>query len=178
MNILHGFTGSIATTLLSKFRQEYYTDKNISNRFIFTGSSLNFINLDDLWFSESEIYDDESEWENYRYSKKVLHVDLVKWADVFVIAPLSANTLAKLANGICDNLLTCVARAWDFKKLFVVAPAMNTNMWTHPVTKEHLEKLKSWGIEIVEPVEKTLFCGDTGIGAMAHVDDIINQVKL
>jgi len=64
----------------------------------------------------------------------VLHIDLAKWADIFVIAPCSANTLAKLAYGICDNLLTSVARAWDADRPLVIAPAMNTHMWTHPHT--------------------------------------------
>jgi phosphopantothenoylcysteine decarboxylase len=177
MNILHGYTGSVATTLLNKFKKEYYSDKNISNKFIFTQSSLNFVKLDDFWFRSDEVYDDAEEWNTYQSSKKVLHIDLSKWADVFVIAPLSANTLAKLANGICDNLLTCVARAWDFNKPFIVAPSMNTRMYEHPVTKEHLDKISSWGIKIVPPIEKTLFCGDTGIGAMAQIDDIMKLIK-
>lgn len=177
MNILHGYTGSVATTLLNKFKKEYYSDKNISNKFIFTQSSLNFVKLDDFWFRSDEVYDDAEEWNTYQSSKKVLHIDLSKWADVFIIAPLSANTLAKLANGICDNLLTCVARAWDFNKPFIVAPSMNTRMYEHPVTKEHLDKISSWGIKIVPPIEKTLFCGDTGIGAMAQIDDIIKLIK-
>lgn len=177
MNILHGYTGSVATTLLNKFKKEYYSDKNISNKFIFTQSSLNFVKLDDFWFRSDEVYDDAEEWNTYQSSKKVLHIDLSKWADVFVIAPLSANTLAKLANGICDNLLTCVARAWDFNKPFIVAPSMNTRMYEHPVTKEHLDKISSWGIKIIPPIEKTLFCGDTGIGAMASIDDIMKLIK-
>lgn len=177
MNILHGYTGSVATTLLNKFKKEYYSDKNISNKFIFTQSSLNFVKLDDFWFRSDEVYDDAEEWNTYQSSKKVLHIDLSKWADVFVIAPLSANTLAKLANGICDNLLTCVARAWDFNKPFIVAPSMNTRMYEHPITKEHLDKISSWGIKIVPPIEKTLFCGDTGIGAMAQIDDIMKLIK-
>ena len=177
MNILHGYTGSVATTLLDKFRKEYYSDKNLTNKFIFTQSSLNFVKLDDFWFRSDEVYDDAEEWNTYQCSKKVLHIDLSKWADVFVIAPLSANTLAKLANGICDNLLTCVARAWDFEKPFIVAPAMNCNMWTHPITEEHVKKLRSWGISVLEPVEKTLFCGDTGIGAMTNIENIIRAIK-
>jgi phosphopantothenoylcysteine synthetase/decarboxylase len=102
---------------------------------------------------------------------------LVKWADVFVIAPCSANTLAKLANGICDNLLTCVARAWDFNKKIIVAASMNSRMFEHKVTRLHLDLLKSWGYTIVEPVEKQLFCGDFGIGAMAEIENIIEKVN-
>ncbi len=68
----------------------------------------------------------------YERGDTVLHIELRKWADVFVIAPLDANTLAKLAVGLCDNCLTCVWRAWDTAKPVVLAPAMNTLMWQNP----------------------------------------------
>ena len=73
------------------------------------------------------------------------HIEQRAWADLFLIAPLSANTLAKLSTGQCDNLLTCVARAWDFTKPIVAAPAMNTHMWTHPITRPQLDTLAEWG---------------------------------
>ncbi|CAN0470799.1 unnamed protein product, partial [Ectocarpus sp. 8 AP-2014] len=105
---------------------------------------------------------------------------------MLLVAPLSANTLAKLANGLCDNLVTCVARAWDFKskKSFVVAPAMNTHMWEHPMTNRcvaqangalpsnsclyflcgdrHLSALTELGVAVVPPASKKLACGDIG----------------
>src|SRR5262249_10521669 len=80
---------------------------------------------------------DRDEWLGARYRRgdPVLHIELRKWADVLVVAPLDANTLAKLAGGLCDNFLTCVFRAWDFAaKPVVLAPAMNTLMWQSPVT--------------------------------------------
>ncbi|CAN0024409.1 unnamed protein product, partial [Ectocarpus fasciculatus] len=94
----------------------------------------------------------------------VLHIQLRDWADMLLVAPLSANTLAKLANGLCDNLVTCVARAWDFKtkKSFVVAPAMNTHMWEHPMTNRHVSALKELGVAVVPPASKKLACGDIG----------------
>ena len=75
-----------------------------------------------IWFK------DEDEWEGWNQrSDPVLHIDLMKLSSVMVIAPLSANTMGKIVNGLADNLLTCVARAWNFKqKPFIVAPAMNT----------------------------------------------------
>ena len=77
----------------------------------------------------------------YDRDDAVLHIELRKWADVFVIAPLDANTLAKLAVGLCDNCLTCVWRAWDLAKPVVLAPAMNTLMWQHPFTRRHLRAI-------------------------------------
>jgi len=106
----------------------------------------------------------------------VLHIDLRKWADICLVAPLSANTLAKLANGLADNLLTSTLRAWDFTKPICVAPAMNTYMWDHPVTRPQLDTLQSWGYTVVQPVVKTLVCGDTGAGAMASVETIVTTV--
>ena len=170
MKVLHGLTGSVATVLNDKIRQSYNL-VSFDTKFIATNNSFQISSV-------GEAYTDSSEWFVYREEKKVLHIELVKWADVFVIAPLSANTLAKIANGICDNLLTCVARAWDFEKPFIVAPAMNTKMWTHPITEEHVKKLRSWGISVLEPVEKTLYCGDTGIGAMTNIDNIIREIKI
>ena len=68
------------------------------------------------------LHDDEAEWRGWqKVGDPVLHIELRRWADVFVVAPLSANTLAKMANGMCDNLLTCVVRAWDFSKPLLVA---------------------------------------------------------
>lgn len=94
-----------------------------------------------------------------------------------LIAPLSANTLAKIAHGQCDNLLTCVARAWDYAQHpLLVAPAMNTLMWTHPFTEQQLNTLRSLGIHVIPPISKVLACGDIGTGAMAAVDDIVSSV--
>ncbi|KAJ8603223.1 hypothetical protein CTAYLR_003849 [Chrysophaeum taylorii] len=118
------------------------------------------------------------EWTKWVKGDPVLHIELRKWADVLVIAPLSANAMAKLALGLCDDLVTCVARAWDFSKPLVVAPAMNTAMWTHPVTSAHLLTLKKWGVRVVDPVVKTLACGDTGIGALAPPTEILAALLL
>uniref|UniRef100_A0A383VT09 phosphopantothenoylcysteine decarboxylase n=1 Tax=Tetradesmus obliquus TaxID=3088 RepID=A0A383VT09_TETOB len=86
--------------------------------------------------------------------------------------PLSANSLAKLANGLCDNLVTCIARAWDFKRPLLVAPAMNTFMWDSPFTAQHLAAIQQLGVTVVDPVSKTLACGDVGQGAMASPETI------
>ena len=77
---------------------------------------------------------------------------------------------------MCDNLLTCICRAWDFKKPILVAPAMNTFMWDHPITGIQISTLKSWGYEEIPPIEKVLMCKDTGVGAMAEPDTIVKKV--
>ncbi|XP_068633453.1 phosphopantothenoylcysteine decarboxylase [Battus philenor] len=136
------------------------------------------------FFNKSElppgiiIYDDETEWKTWKgRGDPVVHIDLGKWADMMVIAPLDANTLAKMAQGICDNLLTCTTRAWDMNKPLLFCPAMNTRMWQHPITSKHIQTLKDWGHEEIAPIKKLLICGDTGVGAMAEVETIINRVK-
>ncbi|XP_015279843.1 PREDICTED: phosphopantothenoylcysteine decarboxylase-like [Gekko japonicus] len=92
----------------------------------------------------------------------VLHIDLRRWADLMVVAPLDANTLAKIANGICDNLLTCVVRAWDLSKPLLFCPAMNTAMWEHPITARQIEQLVSFGYTEIPCIVKKLVCGDEG----------------
>ena len=130
-------------------------------------------------FSVEGVYDDSSETEEWkRVGDSVLHITLRNWADLFVIAPLSANTMSKIANGMADNLLTCIARSWPIRqKAFIVAPAMNTAMYCHPLTTKHLNILtQELGIVVVPPVTKVLACGDFGVGAMASVDAIANEV--
>jgi phosphopantothenoylcysteine decarboxylase len=127
---------------------------------------------------------DAAEWRTYGRvgADAVVHIELRAWADALLIAPASAHTLAKLAGGLADNLLTCVARAWPFAdgvvaKPLLIAPAMNDAMWAHPATAEHTAKLKSWGVRVVEPVEKKLACGDTGVGGLAAVADIVRALR-
>jgi phosphopantothenoylcysteine decarboxylase len=124
---------------------------------------------------------DADEWARYARvgADPVLHIELRKWADGLLVAPCSAHTLAKLAGGLADNLLTCTARAWEFApsgtvaRPLLLAPAMNTAMWRHPATAAHLGVLQGWGAAVVPPVEKVLACGDRGVGAMAEVADIV-----
>ena len=98
------------------------------------------------------------------------HIDIGKWADLFVIAPATANTINKLSNGIADNLLLSTALAYPRDKL--IAPAANTNMYKNPLTQASLKMLKLINAEVIEPVDKLLACGDEGVGALAEVSDI------
>lgn len=195
-NVLIGVTGSVATIKLtqlilklkSSFPRTYNkksdgspNEVSIAIKVIMTNSSKHFIPKDELIKTiddESiDIHDDADEWGLWKkMGDPVLHIELRKWADICLIAPLDANTMAKLANGICDNLLTCVVRAWDVSKPLVYCPAMNVHMYTHPLTREHLSKLQSFGYLRVDCIEKRLACGDVGIGGMATVDTITTKV--
>ena len=110
----------------------------------------------------------------------MLHIELRKWADLLVVAPLSANTLSSIAVGRCDGLLLSVLRAWDWGERggggVVVAPAMNTLMWTHPVTGGQVETLRGWGVEVLMPVKKVLACGDDGVGGMVGVEVVVEAI--
>lgn len=148
---------------------------------------------------------DEDEWpgqergQRYRRGDAVLHIELRRWAEVLMIAPLDANTLAKLAVGLSDNCLTCIYRAWEPTRPVVLAPAMNTLMWQHPLTARHLrqlatdagaappegmtlEDLPGWintrcsALHLISPDSRRLACGDIGVGALAPVDQIIQVV--
>ncbi len=94
----------------------------------------------------------------------VAHVSLAKQADVFLVAPASANVIGKMANGIADDMLTTTLLA--AKCPILVAPAMNTNMYTNPIVQDNLRKLKDYGMTVIDPAVGYLACGDTGAGKM------------
>ncbi|XP_078433829.1 putative phosphopantothenoylcysteine decarboxylase [Wolffia australiana] len=147
-------------------------------RAVATKAAQHFIDIPSL-NRDIVIYTDYDEWSTWsKIGDAVLHIELRKWADLMVIAPLSANTLAKIAGGLCDNLLTCVVRAWDYRKPMFVAPAMNTLMWNNPFTERHISVISELGIKLISPVTKRLACGDSGKGAMAEPTDINNTIRL
>ena len=110
------------------------------------------------------------------FSYEVEHISVAKWADVFAVAPATANVIAKFAHGICDDMLTTTFLACKAPK--VIAPAMNTNMYDNPITQQNLQSLRSLGMQIVEPVSGLLACGDTGRGKMADIDIIEEAVEM
>ncbi|SCV02334.1 LANO_0F16886g1_1 [Lachancea nothofagi CBS 11611] len=179
IHILIGATGSVATikvpVIIDKLYKTYGPDK-VSIQLVVTKPAQHF--LRGLKIStDVKIWRDEDEWCGFkRMGDPVLHTELRRWADICLIAPLSANTLAKLAYGICDNLLTSLLRSWTPSTPVLVAPAMNTFMYTHPVTKKHLNMLQEESpyITILKPVEKVLICGDIGMGGMRDWHDIVD----
>ena len=105
----------------------------------------------------------------------VEHIELAKWARVILIAPATANIIGKLANGIYDDLLTCVVAATKAK--VVIAPAMNKDMYANAVVQGNIRKLKNLGVKFIGPRAGKLVCGDTGMGCLEEIDKIVRFVK-
>lgn len=105
------------------------------------------------------------------------HIQLAKQADLFLVAPASANILGKLANGVADDILSTVAIALKEKVPKIIAPAMNTYMYQNPAVQRNLKMLKEFGYQEIEPREALLACGDYGKGALANVSDIVHFIQ-
>jgi phosphopantothenoylcysteine decarboxylase/phosphopantothenate--cysteine ligase len=105
---------------------------------------------------------------------EIPHITLAREADVFLIAPATANIIGKLANGIADDLLTCIALAT--KAPILIAPAMNTQMYQNKIVQENCRKLKKHGMQFIDPVRGKLACGTTGKGHIADEADIVKTV--
>jgi phosphopantothenoylcysteine decarboxylase len=210
-NVLLGVTGSVAAIRVPEL-YEQLRGAGHAVKVVATQASLYFFDPATLDPGRPErnfdvVILDEDEWPGRNEGRRaergesVLHIELRKWADLLLIAPLDANTLAKLANGLADNCLTCVWRAWDPARPVVLAPAMNTMMWHHPATRRHLLQLAAdagappppahlelaavvdWlngacpRLRVVAPQSKRLFCGDVGVGALAELPDIVAAVN-
>ena len=113
-------------------------------------------------------------WDMFAPRSQMAHISLAKWADAFVIAPATANVLAKMAQGIADDLLCTTALAMTAPVL--VAPAMNANMWRHPATQQNLRTLKARGVRVVGPESGRLACGDDDVGRMAEPGAIVEAL--
>ncbi|XP_007947139.1 phosphopantothenoylcysteine decarboxylase [Orycteropus afer afer] len=174
-HVLVGVTGSVAALKLPLLVSDLLDIPGLEVAVVTTERAKHFYSPQDVHVS---IYSDTDEWEMWKCRfDPVLHIDLRKWADLMLVAPLDANTLGKVASGICDNLLTCVIRAWDRSKPLLFCPAMNTAMWEHPITAQQVDQLKAFGYIEIPCVAKKLVCGDEGLGAMAEVKTIVDKVK-
>ncbi len=167
-NILIGVTGSIAIyKTLDLIR--LFIKANANVKVIMSESAKKFVTpLTFETISQQTILDEGNEsWDKDSINN---HIEIGKWADLFIIAPASANTINKLSNGITDNLLTQTALAYIKTK--VIAPAANTNMIQNPITVQSLEKLNALGYKIVSSQIKELACKDVGDGALAQPSEI------
>ncbi|XP_017261196.1 phosphopantothenoylcysteine decarboxylase isoform X4 [Kryptolebias marmoratus] len=173
--VLVGVTGSVAALKLPVLVSELLQLPGVDVRVVTTDHAKHFYNPAEV---SVKIYSDMDEWELWtQRSDPVLHIELRRWADLLIVAPLDANTLGKIASGICDNLLTCVVRAWDVSRPLLFCPAMNTAMWQHPITAQQVSSLKEFGYVEIPCIVKKLVCGDEGKGAMAEVSTIVGVVK-
>lgn len=167
--VLIGITGGIAAYKICELIR-MFKRANANVRVICTPNALNFVTKLTLQnLSQNEVGIQEFEVEDF----KPEHISYADEADIMVIAPATANTISKIANGICDNLLTSVVSA--FKKTVIIAPAMNCNMWNNPIIQENLSKLNNLGYEIIEPENGFLACGYEGQGRLASLDKIFDK---
>ena len=168
-NVLIGITGGIAAYKICDLIRMY--KKNGANvKVIATQNALNFVTKLTLQtLSQNPVAIEQFDVEEF----KPEHISLADEADIFVIAPISANTISKLATGICDNLLTSVACA--FKNPIILAPAMNCNMWENKIIQQNLEKLEGLGYCILEPEEGFLACGYNGSGRLCSIEKIFDS---
>jgi len=108
-------------------------------------------------------------------NREIEHVSLARKADLVLIAPATANIIAKIACGICDDLLSCIVSAT--KAPVLICPAMNENMYKNRITQGNIKRLKSFGYRFIEPRVGRLACGEKGLGCLAEVETIIKEVK-
>ncbi|XP_072551804.1 phosphopantothenoylcysteine decarboxylase [Salminus brasiliensis] len=173
--VLVGVTGSVAALKLPLLVSQLLEIPGVDVRVVTTDHATHFYDLAEV---PVRVYTDKNEWGMWSArTDPVLHIELRRWADLLVIAPLDANTLGKIASGICDNLLTCVVRAWDTSRPLLFCPAMNTAMWQHPITAQQVSILQGFGYVEIPCIAKKLICGDEGKGAMAEVSTILETIQ-
>jgi phosphopantothenoylcysteine decarboxylase/phosphopantothenate--cysteine ligase len=186
LNILLGVTGGIAA----------YKTVDLASKLTAGGASVNTVMTESacrligpksfeavtqsavvtsLWDLDSRFNLRESSIEN-----RVGHIALVEWADIVVVAPATANIIGKIANGICDDLLsTALCACWPLVKsgATLLAPAMNDNMWANAAVQRNVETAKEMGFELIGPVKGRLACGTEAIGRMAEPKDILEAIE-
>jgi len=167
--VLIGITGGIAAYKICELIR-LYKRQGADVKVIATKNALEFVTKLTLQtLSQNPVYIEQFDVEDF----KPEHISLADDADIFVIAPASANTISKLATGICDNLLTSVACA--FKKPIILAPAMNCNMWENKIVQSNIDKLKELGYYLLEPEDGFLACGYNGSGRLCSIEKIFDK---
>ena len=169
--VILGVTGSIAAYKIANLASalvKLHADVHV----LMTQNATNFINpitFETLTGNKCLI---DTFDRNFQYS--VEHVSIAKSADVVLVAPASANVIGKLANGIADDMLTTTVMACRCKK--IISPAMNTNMYENPIVQDNIDKLKRFGMEIIEPTSGYLACGDTGAGKLPSEEVLLEYI--
>ena len=169
--VVLGVTGSIAAYKIANLASalvKLHADVHV----IMTQNATNFINpITFETLTNNKCLVDTFD-RNFQFN--VEHVSLAKKADVFMVAPASANVIGKIANGIADDMLTTTIMACKCKKF--ISPAMNTNMFENPIVQDNLKKLQHYGYEIIDPACGYLACGDTGAGKMPEPETLLTYI--
>ena len=171
-NIVLGVTGSIAAYKAAEITSRL-TKQGANVNVVLTADAQKFITA--LSFKtlsrnsvETDLYGESEGW-------KPMHIKLADEAHLLLIAPTTANVLAKMAHGLADDALTCIALAMNPKTPVLVAPAMNGKMWLHPATQQNVATLKERGVEFIGPDEGMLSCGYEGIGRLFDSEKIVQR---
>jgi phosphopantothenoylcysteine synthetase/decarboxylase len=170
--IVLGVTGSIAAHKAADLASQL-TKQRCDVRVVMTADAQRFITA--LPFKTlsrhdvvTDLYAEEEGWQP-------THIKLADAAALLLIAPATANVIAKLANGLADDALTCIALALNSKAKILIAPAMNGKMWLHPATQQNVAMLKSRGAKFIGPEEGLLSCGYEGIGRLWPVEKVAER---
>lgn len=171
--VVVGVTGSIACYKTCDLVSALRKDPDTSVHVVMTKEATRFVSaLTFQTLSGNRVYDDlfeaPEEWD-------LLHITLSRRASLVVVFPATLNLIGKLATGICDDLLTCILFAT--KAPVILAPAMNKQMWEHPVTRENVAKLKKLGHELVGPIHGEMACREVGMGHIAEPADVLAAVR-
>lgn len=169
--ILIGLTGSIACYkscyLISKLTQNDFEVKAVCS-----DSALKFIGISTIeGLTNHFVYTDL-----FASKSSLEHISLTKWYDLAIICPATANVINKFSQGIANDLISTIFLAQDFSKPFLIAPAMNKNMYLHPATQNSIKTLTEWGVNFVEPANGHQACGDVGPGRLAEPNEIFERI--
>jgi phosphopantothenoylcysteine decarboxylase len=171
-NIILGVTGSIAAYKAADLASQL-TKQGCDVHVVMTADAARFITpLPFKTLSRhpviTDLYDEEEGW-------KPTHIKLADEADLLLVAPATANTIAKLAHGLANDSLGCIALALNPNAKLLIAPAMNGKMWLHPATQQNVATLKSRGVEFIGPEAGLLSCGYEGLGRLWPVEKVVER---
>ncbi|KAG0665424.1 hypothetical protein C6P46_006871 [Rhodotorula mucilaginosa] len=181
LHVLLALSGSVASIKAPLIVRELLTYANVDVQVVASKSSTHFFSAEQIERESTgrvRVWTDADEWASWqKIGDPVLHIELRRWADIVLVAPCSANTLAKITAGICDNIVTSFLRATPSFVPVYLFPAMNTHMYSHPLTAKQFKIVREeLGYEVHGPIGKTLACGDVGLGAMTEWTDVVGLV--
>lgn len=171
-NVLFLLTGSIACykacAVVSRLAQAGVTVQTVA-----TPAALRFVGAATLeGLSGRPVFTDI-----FENGRALDHIEVARAADLALVCPATANTINRLAAGVADDIVGTLFLAWELKqKPWWLAPAMNARMWEHPATTASVEKLRAWGIRVLDPAEGPHACGETGQGRLSEPEQITAEV--